>query len=231
MRPRLSIIAVAVILAGCANAPQRMTGQEAQARATVFLAAHQDTREHVRVTDHQILPVSVSTWQGDTEWIKHKMVTLNVTQPVSLAEIVKMLHRQDLNIVSTLPLDGYTYAGVGVNRTDADTALRIILGGIGLDYELDNIHHVVTIKTMGSQSWYLSVGNRRTSYSTGAGGNSGGSQPSQAGANAPATPSGGTTGTQSQAAGGSIGGSGAAAIPFLQPTTFGVVFAQNSIAD
>jgi len=86
---------------------------------------------------------------------------------VPATAIIRMLRARGLNIVSHLPLDMYSYNGFGVTNVNAETALMVFLGAMGLDYELDNARQLVVIQPLKSRTWQLNIGNRQTSFSAG----------------------------------------------------------------
>src|SRR5690606_25116996 len=73
------------------------------------------------------------------------------------------LAAQGVNITSELKLTAYTFAG-RVNETDAETALKIILGASGLDFVSDDERKVVVIRPMSTRTWYLNIGNRKSQF-------------------------------------------------------------------
>lgn len=91
---------------------------------------------------------------------------------VPATAIIRMLRARGLNIVSHLPLDMYSYNGFGVTNVNAETALMVFMGAMGLDYELDNVRQLVVIQPLKSRTWQLSIGNRQTSFSAGDSNNS-----------------------------------------------------------
>lgn len=124
-----------------------------------------------RVSDEDdvLIPVTRVTVQRTGEWLKTlRNVDLEIKNPTGLTEVVKQLAQRGINIVSDLPLDSFTYTGK-VNATDAETALRAILGSVGLDYQTDDVRRLVVIKPMSSRTWFLNIGNRKSSYSSAGG--------------------------------------------------------------
>jgi hypothetical protein len=129
-----------------------------------------------------------------TAWLSNRRVRLDLNKPLPLNEVIKMFWSQGINISTTLPVDSYTYGGLGVNNTDAETALKMVLSSVGLDYELDNIRKLVLIKPMASKTWYLNLGNRTSTYTSGGAG----AQPASGGSG---SSSGGSTMTVSGSTG------------------------------
>jgi hypothetical protein len=164
---------VATGLTGCAS--QVVTEQKRSstdldaARTTMETPSPVVHRDRVKVTSRSVIPVVPAT---DTSkhpqlaWLQKVRVQLKLDQPVPLTQVVKIFSAHGVNITSALPLEAYTYSGYGINNTDAETALKMILGGLGLDYEVDNVRQMVHIKPMSSKTWYLNIGNRRTNFSS-----------------------------------------------------------------
>ena len=130
-------------------------------------------------------------------WLKSKTVSLNASNPMSLTQVIAKFAANGINISSDLPLDNITYVG-SINSTDADSALKQVLGSSGLDYEVDDARKMVTIKPLPIRTWTLALGNRRSSFSSnGAGGAGGNASSGQA-----SSSSGSQSGTGGQQSGG-----------------------------
>ena len=184
----LAALAALATLTGCAN--QVGFTRPSELQSTVKSVAEQRqlapavTLPSARVeeTPGAYIPLTVRK-NSDTGWLKDKKVDISVgSQPVPLTEILRVLSKQGLNITSELPLDRFTYSGFDMKNVEAETALRIVLSASGLDYTADAGRELVTIRPIGSRTWYLNIGNRSTSYGSGgvAGSQSGsGSQGSQ----------------------------------------------------
>jgi len=146
-----------------------------RAKATMNSSLYTKNRNEVRQNSLVKIPVIESKSidsefkSAETAWLTNKRVRINLNQPVPLSQIVKMLYAQGININSTLPIDGYTYGGLGVNETNAEAALKIILSSVGLDYELDNVNKLVFIKPMQSKTWYMNLGSRTSAFNSGGG--------------------------------------------------------------
>lgn len=122
--------------------------------------------ERVSVVKGQMMPAVATTGDRGGEWLRRIQVKdLNFRNPVPLDQIVANFAARGINIVSDLPLNTYSYAGT-VNPTDADTALRMVLRAVGLDYQVDDARKVVFIRPMASRTWHLNIDNRRSTYST-----------------------------------------------------------------
>lgn len=120
-----------------------------------------------RVTEvsGRMMPLTAVSGVKTNEWLKKIQVELRIDNPTPLSAVVEKLAAQGLNVVSDLPLSSYTYTG-RVTRTDADAALKTVLGSVGLDYQPDDVRRLVIIKPMSSRSWFLNIGNRRATYSS-----------------------------------------------------------------
>jgi hypothetical protein len=101
-------------------------------------------------------------------WLKRK-ISLKVLRPISAKGIVRMLRDNNVNITSSLPLDGYLYSGFGVSDVEIGSALKYLFGSMGLDYKIDFEHKMISILPMQWKTYYVNVGNRTTSYNTGEG--------------------------------------------------------------
>lgn len=103
----------------------------------------------------------------DRSWLRSIHVTLTTKEPVSAKELVRMLSAKGINITSATPLEKHTYTGFGVTNVDGETALNLLLGAMGLDYQIDNVGKFVTITPVGSRTFYLNLGNRQTAFAGG----------------------------------------------------------------
>lgn len=159
----------------------------------------------------KMMPVTTVPVLEAAEWLKKIQIELRIDNPTPLSAVVEKLSGQGVNVVSDLPLNSYTYTG-RITKTDAGTALKVILGSVGLDYIADESRKLVVIKPMASRTWFLNIGNRRSNYSSdgsvqatstpsASGGSSGastaasGSSPTGAGSQSGASSSSGTGGT------------------------------------
>lgn len=168
---RLAGMAVAVILAGC-NTPQvnqeETDAMMQQSRARLEPAAPARDMNVVREVNKVVLPMVAIKEEVSRSWLSSKRIRLinDKRRPLNLAEVVKMFFDQGINISSQIPLEGYTYAGLGVQDADAETALRSILGAVGLDYELEDVGRTVLIRPMASRSWKINLGDRKTGFNS-----------------------------------------------------------------
>lgn len=139
------------------------------------------------------IPVSAIKAQ-DSEWLKKFKISLKISRPVPLSELIKAISKQGINITSELPLDRFTYSGMSISNSDAEAALRVLLSTTGLDYSVDGTRKIVTIKPVASKTWYMNLGNRKANFATtGVASTSSGS-----GTSASSSSSGGVAGPSSQ---------------------------------
>ncbi|MCD5327918.1 hypothetical protein ACFFU8_09210 [Chromobacterium piscinae] len=125
-------------------------------------------------------------------WLRRMQLTYVPKYPVSAFEILKVFRDHGINVTSSLPLDSYMYGGHGVRSVNGEIALQVLLGAMGLDYEVDDNSHVVEIIPMKSQTWSINIGNRTTSFNTATldpSGNSTSSTTSSSSSSATAAPS------------------------------------------
>ena len=156
-------------LAGCGTvAEQRKEIEALQAKHTpamdnpMQLAA---PASRVQVVRGAMLPVTHLTSAHKGEWLKTHKVQLDIRSPTPMTAVVQKLTEQGINITSELPLDAYTYLGK-INSTDAETALKIVFGSVGLDYQINDSRKLIVIKPMASRTWFLNIGNRKSTYSS-----------------------------------------------------------------
>lgn len=169
MIPKKALVAITtIVLAGCGTVAEvaRDIDTEQSVRHTELKTPFRMAqRSRVIEVPGAFVPVTAMTSLNGGLWLRTKMVSLDIKKPTPLAAIVSKFAEQGLNIASDLPLDRYTYVG-RVNRTDADTALKTVLGSLGLDYQVDDSRQLITIRPVATKSWTLNIGNRRTSFAT-----------------------------------------------------------------
>jgi len=161
-------ISTALILSACGVVEKvRDDISESQKSGKQTFSAPMQIAPQSRVTEikRKIIPATTVTNIRTHDWLAGIKVELKVDNPTPLSAVIEKLSAQGLNIVSDLPLNSYTYTG-RVSRTDAEAALKTILGSVGLDYQTDDVRKLVMIKPMTSRSWFLNIGNRRSSYSS-----------------------------------------------------------------
>lgn len=205
----VSSLTCSLILAGCVSNPVQPAAEADLARSreqykTLIdgLRRANDTTSGFYVDDEpaiSIAPMSKDLQEAKAkEWLTNMMITLDPARDRAIPanELIRMFRQQyGMNIVTTMPLNGYSYNGLGVTNVDAETAMSIFLGPMGLDFDIDNERKVVTIQPMKPRTWTLNLGNRRTNFSSGT--PTTGSNTGMAGATGTATSTGtsGSTGT------------------------------------
>lgn len=198
-----------MLLAGCGTVNTQVRGeidqiqrdQKSVLNSPVKIA--QESR--VSVVRGTYMPVTAVKSARTGEWLKRQQVQLEIRNPTPISAVVSKFADQGINITSELPLDSYTYTGK-VNPTDGETALKAVLGSVGLDYQVDDARRLVVIKPMASRSWYISIGNRKSSYATD-GQSQSGTNPSSSGMNG--NGNGGNASAGSPSASPSMGGNSA----------------------
>lgn len=165
---KFSAVAAAVLAAGCSS-NHALVQKDIEQKERVAQPAMEQPRQLVvasRVTEIRgtRTPVTHMANAKGSEWLKRQKVSINVRSPITLASVVESLAAQGVNISSDLKLNAYSFVG-RINETDAETALKIILGSTGLDFVVDDVRKVVVIRPMSSRSWYLNIGNRKSNFS------------------------------------------------------------------
>ena len=207
IRPTTAALAVCVAtaLAGCGTvreARDEVTAQQPIARKAMAEPLAFVDMPVVVERKGRMLTATAVTYQKNTgAWLRNVMVAVNAGNPTSLSQIVAQFAAKGLNVTSDLPLDSMTFTG-RVSRTDAESALRLVLGSSGLDYDVDDQRKIVTIKPVSARTWYINLGNRRSAFSTIGGQGSMGGNSSQAGGNDPQS----GQGQQGMQSGGQAGG-------------------------
>jgi len=165
----VSVITVAVPLLGACgtintSVREEITQNEKERKQVLESPMQIAPETYVRKVPGVLIPVTpVSDVKG--EWLKKYRVQLEIRNPTPLTAVVAKLAEQGINITSDLPLDSYTYVGK-VNTTNGEAALQLILGAVGLDYQVDDDRKIVVIKPMSSRTWILNIGNRKSMYSS-----------------------------------------------------------------
>lgn len=169
MKRILSVGACVAALSACSNVAK--VSEEISAKlppSQKAMEAPIQIQERPRVVERRgaFLPVSEVVYQKDSgAWLRAKTLSLTARDPISLTQVIAQFAAKGVNIASELPLDSITYVGT-INSTDAESALKQVLGSVGLDYQADDARKLVVIKPLASRTWYLNLGNRRTSYSS-----------------------------------------------------------------
>lgn len=103
-------------------------------------------------------------------WLKEKNFSLALPRDgssVSASALAQMLKSKGINIMSSLPLDNYHYSGFGVGNVDGESALRLLFGPMGLDYDINDEGQYVVITPMRARTFYVKLGERKTKYRSG----------------------------------------------------------------
>ncbi len=173
MKKTTVALAGLAVLAGCATPTSydkrselrtqvAQKAQERQASPSVLAPV-----ARVVETERAHIPV-MARKVSEHAWLRATRVTVQTGKdPVPMAEILRALAKQGVTITSELPLDRFQYSGFSLVDVDAETALRSIVATVGLDYQVDAQRRLVVIKPMSSKTWYLSIGNRRSSFAAG----------------------------------------------------------------
>lgn len=165
---KLTALLGTVVIAGCgtvAEVSRDIDRDMDLTRETTKTPFHIQPRSRVAEVRGAFIPVTPMSSLSGGQWLKQKTVSLDIKNPTPLSAIVTKFAEQGLNISTDLPLNSYTYVGK-VNRTDAETALKIVLGSAGLDYQVEDKNQLIIIRPVSSQSWSLNIGNRRSTYSS-----------------------------------------------------------------
>ncbi|MBF6615616.1 MAG: hypothetical protein ITG07_02710 [Candidimonas sp.] len=144
-------------------------------------------------------------------WLKEKRITLALPRDgssVSASALAQMLKSKGINIMSSLPLDNYHYSGFGVGNVDGESALRMLFGPMGLDYDINDEGQYVVVTPMRSRTYFIKLGERKTKYRSGTmtGNVGGGGSSTGSGSSAGSISAGGNMGGgSSSSSGGSTG--------------------------
>lgn len=107
------------------------------------------------------LPDAIQT-DKQREWLRSKKVSYTPKNSVPANEILKLFRQNGINITSVLPLDNFYYNGNGVVGVDGETAIRLILGQMGLDFDVNDKDRYVNVVPMKSRTWIINLGNRKS---------------------------------------------------------------------
>lgn len=166
-------VALTLALAGCATTsrePENNAKVDARTKALGELLAANAPKVHEGAAPLEIAPLDRAKQDAiDHAWLRSKKVDFipnkKDPRPIAATEVLKMFRENGINITSSLPLDNYNYTGNGLKGADGESALQLILGQMGLDFDIDNRGKFITVVPMKSQSWTINLGNR-SSYST-----------------------------------------------------------------
>lgn len=177
----------------------------------------------IEVRGAKLRAVEVEYNKNKGLWLKKIPFSYRAANAVPLTQIVAAIAAKGVNIVNDLPIDSITFMGT-IPTTDMETALRQVLGSVGLDYSVDDATRLVTIQPLPSRTWKLPIGERTSNFSSnfqgsgsntqGGGSNSNSSlgQTSQSGSQATSSNttsgSGSATNTATNSSGGDSGSGG-----------------------
>jgi hypothetical protein len=167
----LILAAIAMLTAGCSTLTP-----DSKFKESPELAAKAKARETTPLTIAKVprasaeqgayIPLTPRTASAGA-FLKTIQVSVAPFSSVPLPEVLRSLSAQGVNIVSDMPLDQFSYTGYALRNVDAETALRAILAPSRLDYTVDSARKTVTIRPISAKTWYLNLGNRRSTYASG----------------------------------------------------------------
>lgn len=132
--PSLAVAVMAAALLACLPADAQVQAGDRQV-------------SRVQTSRETVIPVTPVAVASNSDWLRRIMVSISVDRPTPLATVIAMLAVQGLNISAPFPVDGLVFSG-RIANADAETALRAILPGLGLDYVADDVRKVVTLRTV-----------------------------------------------------------------------------------
>lgn len=124
--------------------------------------------ERVRITDMPSVGARIELEKH--RWLKSKQITVSMSKSgdgVTARSLAQMLKDKGIQVMSSLPLDGYQYTGFGVQNVDGETALRLLFAPMGLDYDINDEGQYVVITPNRSKTFYIKLGERKTKYASG----------------------------------------------------------------
>lgn len=139
--------------------------------------------DRIKITDMPVAGQRVALQKH--RWLRDKRISLAVSKSgdgVTAQSLAMMLKENGIEIMSSLPLDGYRYNGFGVRNVDGETALRMLFSPMGLDYDINDENQYVVITPNRAKTFYLKFGERKSTYESGSiSGNVGGGSSSSGG--------------------------------------------------
>lgn len=170
MKRILSLTVMAMLVASCGNVARvRDEVGNHIPEAKQAMEAPIQTAELSRVIERKGAMLSVTEVayrKNSGTWLKTKTLSLTAREPISMSQVLAQFAAKGINVATDLPLDSITYVGT-VNITDAESALKQVLGSAGLDFKTDDARKLVIVKPLSSRTWTLNLGNRKTSYASG----------------------------------------------------------------
>ncbi len=170
MKSWVSVLFITMLMAGCGNVARvrdEISAQLPNAQRALEVPVQVVALPRVVERQGALLPVREVVYRkGSGAWLKAKSLSLIAREPISLSQVVAQFAAKGINVVSDVPLDAINYVGT-VNQTDAEAALKQVLGSVGLDFVVDDARKLVMIQPMSSRTWTLNLGNRKTTYASG----------------------------------------------------------------
>lgn len=162
---------LSLALSGCLSTEVRreIDNQEHEVRSAFAQQPVVPSTHSVQVNERLFIPVrrvKLTANQQRSSWLASKRVNLKLDNAVPLSTVLNMVNDEGVNVVSDISLDSYTWSG-RINNADLDTVLRVVLGGVGLDYDVDEGRRLVTVRPVRSRTWTLNVGPRSTTFASG----------------------------------------------------------------
>lgn len=130
---------------------------------------------NLRVHDKSYLSVTATAKQAEKhDWLASKRITLTVAKTGMLVEqLISHFGAQGVRIASRVPVTGLSYRGLGVSDMDAESAVKVVFGSIGLDVDFDDQNKTVLLKPLETKTWFLGIANRKSTFRAGRAGSSG----------------------------------------------------------
>lgn len=171
MKKVASVPLLALALVGCMSTEVRreIATQEEDVKAAFAQAPVTAAASFVQSSDAIFIPVRREKVVGSharSAWLASIRTNVKLDEPTTLKALIAGLSDDGVNVVSDVSLDNYTWAGQ-VKNASVETMLRVVLGNLGLDYDVDDARRLVTIRPVRSKTWTLNVGPRSTTYSSG----------------------------------------------------------------
>jgi len=124
--------------------------------------------DRVTITDMPVAGQRVELQKH--RWLRDKRISLSVSKSgsgVTAQSLAMMLKENGIEVMSSLPLDSYSYNGFGVRNVDGETALRMLFAPMGLDYDINDENQYVVITPNRAKTFYIKLGERKATYESG----------------------------------------------------------------
>ncbi|ALN21995.1 MULTISPECIES: secretin N-terminal domain-containing protein [Ectopseudomonas] len=195
-------------VAGCTTPVGQMTDKPSQLSKELesWKKRMEDQQQgRIRITDMPSAGERVA--REKHRWLKDQRINLAMPKgqsSISAQALAQMLRAKGINVMSSLPLEGYQYNGFGVSNVDGETALRLLFAPMGLDYVINDEGRFIAIVPNKQRTYYIKIGPKKTKYVSGSvSGNVGTSGSSYGGSGSSGGASSGVGGGES---GGIVGG-------------------------